>query len=142
MMILQAELDGEEEITWEDVSDEANRLYFDNEDRMIQLARPGDDLVPLESLGLSEEDLDNELWSMGIDLWLAWNSAMRSGIKFRCPFVKASTGVGRGWAWAQKKTLDERVLIGGGGQTRTDDLWVMSPTSYHCSTPRCLRVQR
>ena len=55
MMILQAELDGEEEITWEDVSDEANRLYFDNEDRMIQLARPGDDLVPLESLGLSEE---------------------------------------------------------------------------------------
>ena len=72
MMILQAELDGEEEITWEDVSDEANRLYFDNEDRMIQLARPGDDLVPLESLGLSEEDLDNELWSMGIDLSVAW----------------------------------------------------------------------
>ena len=49
MMILQAELDGKEEITWEDVSDEANRLYFDNEDRMIQPARPGDDLVPLES---------------------------------------------------------------------------------------------
>jgi len=23
-----------------------------------------------------------------------------------------------------------------GGRTRTDDLWVMSPTSYHCSTPR------
>ena len=35
MMILQAELDGAEEITWVDVSDEANRLYFDNEDRMI-----------------------------------------------------------------------------------------------------------
>ena len=35
-----------------------------------------------------------------------------------------------------------------GGKTRTYDLWVMSPTSYHCSTPRCrcdhsrLRVQR
>ena len=27
-------------------------------------------------------------------------------------------------------------LLSGGGQTRTDDLWVMSPTSYHCSTPR------
>ena len=23
-----------------------------------------------------------------------------------------------------------------GGKTRTYDLWVMSPTSYHCSTPR------
>ena len=25
-----------------------------------------------------------------------------------------------------------------GGKTRTYDLWVMSPTSYHCSTPRCI----
>jgi hypothetical protein len=24
-----------------------------------------------------------------------------------------------------------------GGRTRTCDLWVMSPTSYRCSTPRC-----
>lgn len=23
-----------------------------------------------------------------------------------------------------------------GDPTRTNDLWVMSPTSYHCSTPR------
>ena len=36
----------------------------------------------------------------------------------------------------------EPVLTCGGGQTRTDDLWVMSPTSYHCSTPRfaCAKV--
>ena len=26
--------------------------------------------------------------------------------------------------------------LSGGGRTRTCDLWVMSPTSYHCSTPR------
>ena len=31
----------------------------------------------------------------------------------------------------------EVVLISCGGLIRTDDLWVMSPTSYHCSTPRC-----
>ncbi len=31
----------------------------------------------------------------------------------------------------------EAGFIGGGGRTRTYDLWVMSPTSYHCSTPRC-----
>ena len=24
-----------------------------------------------------------------------------------------------------------------GGRIRTSDLWVMSPTSYHCSTPQC-----
>ncbi len=29
------------------------------------------------------------------------------------------------------------LLIGGGRRTRTSDLWVMSPTSYHCSIPRC-----
>src|SRR5215218_5947310 len=28
------------------------------------------------------------------------------------------------------------VLHGGGGGIRTPDLWVMSPTSYRCSTPR------
>ena len=39
-------------------------------------------------------------------------------------------------------------LLSCGGKTRTYDLWVMSPTSYHCSTPRCscdhfwFRVQR
>ena len=27
-------------------------------------------------------------------------------------------------------------LVSCGGSTRTNDLWVMSPTSYHCSTPR------
>ena len=27
-------------------------------------------------------------------------------------------------------------FISCGGSTRTNDLWVMSPTSYHCSTPR------
>ncbi len=26
--------------------------------------------------------------------------------------------------------------LGSGGWIRTNDLWVMSPTSFHCSTPR------
>ena len=30
-------------------------------------------------------------------------------------------------------------LLSCGGKTRTYDLWVMSPTSYHCSTPRYSR---
>ena len=29
-----------------------------------------------------------------------------------------------------------RVIRGSGGRIRTSDLWVMSPTSCHCSTPR------
>ena len=33
----------------------------------------------------------------------------------------------------------ESLLAGCGGKTRTYDLWVMSPTSYHCSTPRYSR---
>jgi hypothetical protein len=28
------------------------------------------------------------------------------------------------------------VVISSGGRIRTSDLWVMSPTSYHCSTPQ------
>ncbi len=43
-----------------------------------------------------------------------------------------------------KRNADSKVGVSfsSGGRTRTYDLWVMSPTSYHCSTPRCyLRVQ-
>ncbi len=29
------------------------------------------------------------------------------------------------------------LTLGSGGWIRTNDLWVMSPTSFHCSTPRC-----
>ena len=38
----------------------------------------------------------------------------------------------------QKKRTHENheSLLSCGGPTRTNDLWVMSPTSYHCSTPR------
>lgn len=28
------------------------------------------------------------------------------------------------------------LLLSSGSQTRTDDLWVMSPTSCHCSIPQ------
>ena len=39
---------------------------------MIQLARPGDNLIPLDSLQMTEEDLDNELWEMGLSQWMEW----------------------------------------------------------------------
>ena len=44
----------------------------------------------------------------------------------------------------QKENGQEFILtaIGGGGRDRTSDLWVMSPMSYHCSTPQYLHVQR
>jgi hypothetical protein len=29
------------------------------------------------------------------------------------------------------------LFLCSGGRIRTSDLWVMSPTSYHCSTPQC-----
>ena len=37
-----------------------------------------------------------------------------------------------------KKDCNIQSLCSCGSRIRTDDLWVMSPTSYHCSTPRCL----
>ena len=37
---------------------------------------------------------------------------------------------------------DFQHFICSGGRTRTCDLRVMSPTSYHCSTPQCLRLQK
>ena len=39
---------------------------------MIQLARPGEELIPLESLQLTEEDLNNELWEMSLSQWMEW----------------------------------------------------------------------
>ena len=39
--------------------------------------------------------------------------------------------------YIQKTCQCDRFSLGGGGRrTRTSDLWVMSPTSYHCSIPR------
>ena len=33
------------------------------------------------------------------------------------------------------------IALGSGDRTRTDDLWVMSPTSYHCSTPHYILIR-
>ena len=35
-----------------------------------------------------------------------------------------------------KKKSSISAALSCGGPIRTNDLWVMSPTSYHCSTPR------
>ena len=37
----------------------------------------------------------------------------------------------------QKEERKKSLLNSSGGRDRTSGLWVMSPTSYHCSTPRC-----
>ena len=37
----------------------------------------------------------------------------------------------------EKRGFIRSLYLSSGGRTRTYDLWVMSPTSYHCSTPRC-----
>ena len=40
--------------------------------------------------------------------------------------------------WHENKKRRTNVLLeSSGGRDRTSGLWVMSPTSYHCSTPRC-----
>ena len=74
------------------------------------------------------------------------------GIKKKAVFCAPSAGWRGGErAHEKKKRLSlqkKQPLCCCGGKTRTYDLWVMSPTSYHCSTPRCrcnhsrLRVQR
>jgi hypothetical protein len=38
----------------------------------------------------------------------------------------------------QKDTLSSIIFFSSGEWIRTTDLRVMSPTSYHCSTPRCV----
>ncbi len=38
----------------------------------------------------------------------------------------------------KKEELKKFLSDSCGGRIRTNDLWVMSPTSYHCSTPRCV----
>ncbi len=46
--------------------------------------------------------------------------------------------------WDKKKVgiHQPSPFIGSGGRTRTCDLRVMSPTSYHCSTPQCLTAAK
>jgi hypothetical protein len=72
MMRVEAKQNGEEEPDWRETLRAANDLYWENVDRMIQLARPGEELIPLESLQLTEEDLNNELWEMSLSQWMEW----------------------------------------------------------------------
>ena len=72
MMRVEAEQEGEEEPNWRETLHRAEDLYWENIDRILQLARPGAELIPLEELEMSEEDLDNELWEMGLSQWIDW----------------------------------------------------------------------
>ena len=61
---------------------------------------------------------------MSIRIWLIWCSY------FVVPFA-------RKFMERHKKRIPfNGILSSCGGRTRTCDLWVMSPTSYLCSTPR------
>ena len=72
MMVVEAEQNGEEEPDWRNTLRAGTDLYWENADRMTRLASPGAELIPLESLQMSEEDLDNELWEMGLSQWMDW----------------------------------------------------------------------
>jgi hypothetical protein len=70
--------------------------------------------------------IDTVLWNIGANL----------------PGVVPEIGKGKrkcedGELSKQKRPLLKEEPCCCGDRTRTDDLWVMSPTSYHCSTPRC-----
>ena len=67
MMMLEAE-----ESQRKSIRAEAIRFYYENIERIMQMVREGDNLIPLDSLQMMEEDLDNELWEMGISPWMEW----------------------------------------------------------------------
>ncbi len=55
------------------------------------------------------------------------------------PFLSAPLCSAHTIAYRQQKKrtpMRNASIISCGDRTRTCDLWVMSPTSYHCSTPR------
>ena len=55
------------------------------------------------------------------------------------PFLSAPLCSAHTIAYRQQKRrtpMRNASIISCGDRTRTCDLWVMSPTSYHCSTPR------
>ena len=50
-----------------------------------------------------------------------------------------SATYGHSYTYRQKKTESKICSpFSSGRRNRTSGLWVMSPTSYHCSTPRCI----
>lgn len=67
MMMLEAE-----ESQRKSIREVAIRFYYENIERIMQMVRKGDNLIPLDSLQMMEEDLDNELWEMGISPWMEW----------------------------------------------------------------------
>src|SRR5690606_3491915 len=59
-----------------------------------------------------------------------------------CPAVHATVAATLPLRGMKKPPSDDpMVATGSGGGIRTRDLWVMSPTSCRCSTPRCLRTR-
>ena len=67
MMMIEAEKSQRKSIR-----EGAIRFYYENIERIMQMVRKGDNLIPLDSLQMMEEDLDNELWEMGISPWMEW----------------------------------------------------------------------
>ena len=58
-------------------------------------------------------------------VWRRWDLNLR-------PRAYESPALPLSYAAAQRKDSGDRI--------RTCDLWVMSPTSFHCSTPQCRRI--
>ncbi len=57
-----------------------------------------------------------------------------TGFSYRADFSNMKSEVAGNNKIAGAESLGN--YLGGGRRTRTSDLWVMSPTSYHCSIPR------
>ena len=98
---------------------------YQNQKRAPRSGERGGGRIKLRGRSLSSWRLGNGQAN------LALHSAAASGRTYGSPYPplpKQSTG-----------TLTAPVLcFGSGGRIRTSDLRVMSPTSYHCSTPRCI----
>ena len=74
MELDQEELEENQRASRKGLRETAWSFMYDNLDRILQMApyHLGENQVPLESLGLSEDDLENELWAMGFQAWKMW----------------------------------------------------------------------
>ena len=87
------------------------------------------------------EGLDSVSVSVFHDPWRGglYNETMahcvRPGFSFSLLFLQTSLRKARQRKNPRARTLGFRCS---GDRIRTYDLWVMSPTSYLCSTPRCM----
>ena len=70
MMELDREAKKEPLLPWAQSMTKAQAMYWENHDKFLSLARPGMTLIPLESLGMMKEELESEVFQLGLRDWL------------------------------------------------------------------------